>query len=182
VNVASYPPPPVAEEPSTPPAEDLNMGAVCPLCGGALDPAQDWCLRCGAAARTRLAASPNWRAPLLALALVALLALGVLAAALVKLAGDTGSSARTITSSVAAPAAATSTPAPPAAASSAPAAITPSPSTTPPPASAAPTTQAPAKSPAGALGTGPQGKAAAPANTQGSSARRAGTPTGRPGG
>jgi hypothetical protein len=80
---------------------------VCPLCGAPLDPAQEWCLRCGAAARTRLAAPPNWKAPLWALALVVALSLGVLAAALVKLAGDsapTASAPRTTT--VTAPAAA----------------------------------------------------------------------------
>ncbi|MBA3808295.1 MAG: hypothetical protein H0X28_07865, partial [Solirubrobacterales bacterium] len=60
-------------------------GEVCPLCGAPLHPEQEWCLRCGAAARTRLAASPNWKAPLLGALLVAVLSLGVLAAALVKL-------------------------------------------------------------------------------------------------
>ncbi len=65
-------------------------GESCPLCGAPLHPEQEWCLRCGAAARTRLAASPNWRTPLLGAIVVAVLSLGVLAAALVKLAGDTG--------------------------------------------------------------------------------------------
>jgi hypothetical protein len=51
-------------------------------------------MRCGAAARTRLATSPkNWRAPIVALAVVAAIALGVLAAAVVKLAGNSGSTA-----------------------------------------------------------------------------------------
>jgi hypothetical protein len=63
---------------------------VCPLCGAPLALDQEWCLRCGAAARTRLAAAPNWRAPVAALIVVAALALGALAAALVKLAGDSG--------------------------------------------------------------------------------------------
>ena len=65
---------------------------ACPLCGAALDPEQEWCLRCGAAARTRLAASPDWKAPVIALAVVAALSLGVLAAALVVLAGGSGHS------------------------------------------------------------------------------------------
>ncbi len=60
---------------------------TCPLCDTPLDPEQEWCLRCGAAARTRLAASPAWRAPVLTLAVLAALSLGVLAAALVSLAG-----------------------------------------------------------------------------------------------
>ena len=38
------------------------------MCSVALDPEQEWCLRCGAAARTRLAASPAWKAPVIALA------------------------------------------------------------------------------------------------------------------
>ena len=63
---------------------------ACPLCGAPLSPEQDWCLRCGAAARTRLAATPNWKAPIATIAVVAALALGVLAAALVKLAGGSG--------------------------------------------------------------------------------------------
>jgi hypothetical protein len=48
---------------------------------------QSWCLHCGAAARTRLAAQPKWKALVVALLLVVVLSLGVLAAALVKLAG-----------------------------------------------------------------------------------------------
>jgi hypothetical protein len=59
----------------------------CPLCGTGLGPSQEWCLGCGAAARTRLAATPNWRAPLILLGVVIVLALGALTAALVSLAG-----------------------------------------------------------------------------------------------
>jgi len=62
----------------------------CPLCGAPLDPDQEWCLKCGAAARTRLAASPNWKTPLITVAVICALALGVLAAALVSLACDSG--------------------------------------------------------------------------------------------
>lgn len=60
---------------------------VCPLCGEVLRSEQSWCLRCGAAARTRLAAQPKWKALVVALLLVVVLSLGVLAAALVTLAG-----------------------------------------------------------------------------------------------
>jgi hypothetical protein len=85
---------------------------ACPLCGGPLDPQQEWCLRCGAAARTRLAATPSWRGPVAGLAVVGLLALGVLAAALVKLAGDSGPAppARTVTVTTPAAAAAPAAP------------------------------------------------------------------------
>ena len=51
-------------------------------------PEQEWCLRCGAAARTRLVPTPNWRAPLLALALVATLAIVALVLAFVELTND----------------------------------------------------------------------------------------------
>jgi predicted amidophosphoribosyltransferase len=60
---------------------------LCPLCGAPLKREQDWCMRCGAAARTRLAAQPKWKALVVALLVVVVLALGVLTAALVKLAG-----------------------------------------------------------------------------------------------
>jgi predicted nucleic acid-binding Zn ribbon protein len=76
---------------TSPAAEDALAGSspqeMCPLCGAPLKPEQDWCLRCGAAARTRLAAQPKWRALVVALVVVVVLSLGVLAAALVKLAG-----------------------------------------------------------------------------------------------
>jgi hypothetical protein len=62
-------------------------GEVCPLCGAPLADEQSWCLRCGAAARTRLAAQPKWKGLVIVLVLVVVLSLGVLAAALLKLAG-----------------------------------------------------------------------------------------------
>jgi hypothetical protein len=68
----------------------------CPLCGGALGAEQEWCLRCGAAARTRLAATPSWRAPVIALATVIVLSLGALTAALVSLAGSSEGSGSTV--------------------------------------------------------------------------------------
>lgn len=60
----------------------------CPLCGTPLRVEQEWCLGCGAAARTRLAAIPRWRAPVILIGTVIVLALGVLTAALVSLAGQ----------------------------------------------------------------------------------------------
>jgi hypothetical protein len=101
------------------------VGDSCPLCGAPLHPDQEWCLRCGAAARTRLAASSNWKVPMIAVAVVAGLALAVLAAALVKLAGNSGSPASPVATSVTQPASvtspgtATATPAPSATAPSA---------------------------------------------------------------
>jgi hypothetical protein len=60
---------------------------VCPLCGGPLRRDQDWCLRCGPAARTRLAAPPKWKLLVVSLVSVVVLALAVLVVALVTLAG-----------------------------------------------------------------------------------------------
>jgi len=45
------------------------IGEACPLCGAPLHPEQAWCLSCGAAARTRLAAAPGWRGPIGAVAI-----------------------------------------------------------------------------------------------------------------
>lgn len=67
-------------------------GEGCPLCGAPLAPEQEWCLSCGAAARTRLAAPPNWKAPIIAILAVVVLSLGVLAVSLVKLTGSSSSS------------------------------------------------------------------------------------------
>lgn len=44
-------------------------------------------MRCGAAARTRLAAPPKWKGLIVTLAAVAVISLAVLAVALVKLVG-----------------------------------------------------------------------------------------------
>ncbi|HUN78927.1 MAG TPA: hypothetical protein VMU32_08410 [Solirubrobacteraceae bacterium] len=59
----------------------------CPLCAAPLAAEQDWCLRCGAAARTRLAATPRWRVPVLMLSAIMVLALAGLTIALVALTG-----------------------------------------------------------------------------------------------
>jgi hypothetical protein len=100
VSVTAAPPPPAGSAGAGVPAgPGPAAGETCPLCGAPLDPEQEWCLRCGAAARTRLAASSNWKAPIIAFAVLALLSLGVLAASLVKLAGG-GSSGTTVTSTV----------------------------------------------------------------------------------
>lgn len=81
----------VAPGPPAPPPPS----EACPLCGAPLHPAQEWCIRCGAAARTRLAASPNWKRPVAVLATVVALSLGVIAAALVALAGDSSTAGPT---------------------------------------------------------------------------------------
>lgn len=50
---------PELEQPAPP-----RRAIPCPRCGAPLDGEQGWCLECGLAARTRLARTPNWRAPL----------------------------------------------------------------------------------------------------------------------
>jgi hypothetical protein len=67
----------------------------CPRCNAPVGPDQDWCLECGAAARTRLAPTPNWRAPIIVLAIVAILAGAGLAIAFVALTNDNSSTPTT---------------------------------------------------------------------------------------
>jgi hypothetical protein len=70
----------LVEVPEHPQAAD-----VCPACGAQLAAEQEWCLACGAAARTRLAATPRWRLPLVIITLVIVISLVVIVASLVRL-------------------------------------------------------------------------------------------------
>ena len=99
---------PAGAEPSVSPVGSVGpTGAApaeaCPLCGSPLQTDQDWCLYCGAAAHTRLSATPNWKAPLAVAIVVAALLLGVLAAALVKLARGPGPAPPAATTVITAP-------------------------------------------------------------------------------
>jgi hypothetical protein len=153
--------------------ERPSFGEACPLCGAPLAPEQDWCLNCGAAARTRLAATPNWKAPIAALAVIAALALGVLAAALVKLAEGSGSKPP-VTTTVTTPAA--STPVTPATTAtpgaSTPGVTTPGAST---PGASVPGTSGSATTPGGA------GAPSAPATTPTGAAKGTSTPKSKAG-
>lgn len=62
----------------------------CPRCGSYVAPEQDWCLECGAPARTRLAPTPNWRVPIAVVLVVVLLAGLALALAFTSLTSDDG--------------------------------------------------------------------------------------------
>ncbi len=62
----------------------------CPRCSSPVGPDQDWCLECGAPARTRLAQTPNWQLPTVAIAAIILIAGAMLAFAFVKLTQDEG--------------------------------------------------------------------------------------------
>lgn len=70
------------------PPADGPVPIRCPRCGAQVAGDQDWCLSCGAAARTRLAPTPNWRTPLTVLGLVATAALLAMAIAFVSLTND----------------------------------------------------------------------------------------------
>jgi hypothetical protein len=115
---------------TTPPGTPTPFGEACPLCGAPLHPEQEWCLSCGAAARTRLAASPGWRGPIVTLVVVLVLSLGVLAGSLVKLAGGPATAA-TQTTTVTTAAAVTPTPSGPTTAQTTAAPTTTIPSTQP---------------------------------------------------
>lgn len=132
----------MSADPSAPPEGTIG----CPRCGHPVAPDQDWCLHCGAAARTRLAPTPNWRLPIAGLALVVALAGVALAVAFVTLTGNSDTPSQTITTT--APAAAAppaTTVAPPPTPTTAPPVTTaaPPPAATAPPSVPAPATTAP---------------------------------------
>jgi predicted nucleic acid-binding Zn ribbon protein len=76
--------PPAPGQPQVP---DPNA-SHCPRCSAPIGSEQDWCLECGAPARTRLAQTPNWRLPTVAIGAVVLVAGALLAFAFVKLTND----------------------------------------------------------------------------------------------
>ena len=60
----------------------------CPRCSSPVGRDQDWCLECGAPARTRLAPTPNWQLPTVAIGAIVVIAGALLAFAFVKLTND----------------------------------------------------------------------------------------------
>lgn len=62
----------------------------CPRCSAPIGPDQDWCLECGAPARTRLAPTPNWQLPTVAIGAIVAIAGALLAFAFVRLTSDDG--------------------------------------------------------------------------------------------
>ncbi len=76
--------PPVPGPPQVPDPNAIH----CPRCSSPIGPEQDWCLECGAPARTRLAQTPNWQLPTVAIGAIVLLAGALLAFAFVKLTND----------------------------------------------------------------------------------------------
>jgi hypothetical protein len=67
-----------------------SPAAACPRCGAPLAATQEWCLRCGAAARTRLVPTPSWRVPVVVVAVVVVACLVALAWAFVAITSDQG--------------------------------------------------------------------------------------------
>jgi hypothetical protein len=91
--------PPAPGQPQVPDPDTIN----CPRCSAPVGPEQDWCLECGAPARTRLAQTPNWRLPTVAIGAVVLLAGALLAFAFVKLTNDNDAPSAATTSTSTAP-------------------------------------------------------------------------------
>jgi hypothetical protein len=116
----------------------------CPACGSPVASDQSWCLECGAAARTRIAKLPRWRAATIAVTVAVVLAIGGLIYAFVKLSSGNGTVTTTPTITQTVPAAAAPTPAP---------------TTTAPPAAATPAIPA---GPTGATGAATPKTAAPP--------------------
>jgi hypothetical protein len=72
-----------------PPAQPPAPRTIpCPRCNATIGPEQDWCLVCGAPARTRLAPLPNWRLPVALIGALALAAIIALIIAFVSLTSD----------------------------------------------------------------------------------------------
>jgi hypothetical protein len=80
---------------SAAPAADDASAFACPSCGSPVRGDQAWCLRCGAAARTRLAPTPRWRAPIALLAALAVLTLAALVGGFVALTRDDDQNVKT---------------------------------------------------------------------------------------
>ena len=85
-----------AQPPDPGPPQVPDPNAIhCPRCASPIGPDQDWCLECGAPARTRLAQTPNWRLPTVAIGAVVQVAGALHAFAFVRLTNDNGAPAGT---------------------------------------------------------------------------------------
>ena len=69
-------------------SEPIEAPTTCPRCGAPLDAGQDFCLRCGTAATTRVRRAPSWRIPVFVLVLLLALGAGGVAAAFVAVSDD----------------------------------------------------------------------------------------------
>ncbi|HEX8121370.1 MAG TPA: hypothetical protein VF549_08915 [Solirubrobacteraceae bacterium] len=112
--------PPVAPVPDVVVPDDASR--LCVSCAALLAEGQDWCLECGTAQPGRITARPGWRAALVVVGIVALLAAGAVAAAYAALSKDAENEASAPPPASAQPV----VPTPPASAAPAPAETTPS--------------------------------------------------------
>jgi len=94
-------------------ASEPSPARVCPRCATPLREEQDWCLACGAAATSRIAAPEGWRAPLAVIAAVVALAFAALLVAFLAISDDSDELTR-LAAQGAATQAATPAPTPPA--------------------------------------------------------------------
>lgn len=128
--MSALPPVPGQPQPQGPDPETIP----CPRCAAPVGGDQDWCLECGAPARTRLAQTPNWRLPTVAIGAIVLLAGALLAFAFVKLTSDDGATPAAATSTAPVVDTTPTTPIPPPAGTTLPGATTaPAPAPAPPP-------------------------------------------------
>lgn len=97
----------------TPPPAEPATEKRCPRCGAGMTERQEWCLNCGTAVGTRVAAAPGWRAPFAIAGVILALAAIAVAVAIVQLADDTDRVTQKAPAAAAAtPPPATATPAP----------------------------------------------------------------------
>jgi hypothetical protein len=78
------------EVPQEQPPSKPEAVRTCASCGAPMEPDQDWCLTCGAAASGSLGQRPGWRAASTVIALTAVLVLGAIAASYAAITGDDG--------------------------------------------------------------------------------------------
>jgi hypothetical protein len=76
--------------PEQPPAKPEAV-RTCASCGAPMEPDQDWCLTCGAAASGSLGRRPGWRAASTVIGITAALVLGAIAASYAAITSDDGS-------------------------------------------------------------------------------------------
>jgi hypothetical protein len=119
--VSAQPPVSGQPQPQGPDPETIP----CPRCAAPVGGDQDWCLECGAPARTRLAQTPNWRLPTVAIGAIVLLAGALLAFAFVKLTSDDGATPAAATATAPVVDTTPTTPIPPPAGTTLPGATTP---------------------------------------------------------
>jgi SPOR domain len=91
------------------PTEAPPQAGACARCGAPLHPGQEWCLECGAAARTKVVGGANWKVPVLVVATIVLLAGAALAYAWISVSDDAGRSAEKLARTNPAPTASTPT-------------------------------------------------------------------------